>query len=475
MYTDNKCRGILYINDSFIHMYEFKLMGYICNMATGRTYRNIYFSDDEKDRFSHLRDKFIGEGLDDDRADSAAYEMFMSGEDYDGYNPFLGDEENDSGRIRAIAEKYRNDAGYIPDDGLRRYLDGVFAGRDYIGGYETEGESMVGHEVSDGVNSFEEGGPMSDSDEGAFMEYVNGNKDVSTFEDSPYYVEPSPLGSRKIDRRSSLFDRDKIVNRVPGEEMTFIGNDGEYYRGTSGAASWLPQVGNGLSAVEHYLNNDDNYVENRVRASEGTDSEYFVKANEDAKRLYLGYPTKYDTVWPAEYLPTIGTPDPDNTYTFMDLMTDNYDSEVEPRWAMWRAGMYTDDVLSKVGNGENKVQMHNFPILNGAALSEGHDDTGHYLSLWDKWDFNTNVFGTDGDNIRRIVGGKPFEIYDRVYLDDYYGIPEDARGNAYLVPAVSRAYSDVYGGSYGDGNYLWDMMFPSVPISIADPDAEGFF
>ena len=39
-----------------------------------------------------------------------------------------------------------------------------------------------------------------------------------------------------------------------------------------------------------------------------------------------------------------------------------------------------------------------------------------------------------------VTGGKPFVIYDRVYLDDYYDIPEEARGNPFITPAVVTAY-----------------------------------
>ena len=38
--------------------------------------------------------------------------------------------------------------------------------------------------------------------------------------------------------------------------------------------------------------------------------------------------------------------------------------------------------------------------------------------------------------IDKVTGGKPFEIYDRVYLDDYYDVPEAFRGNPFIAPAV---------------------------------------
>ena len=55
------------------------------------------------------------------------------------------------------------------------------------------------------------------------------------------------------------------------------------------------------------------------------------------------------------------------------------------------------------------------------------------------WDYNTNVFGVPGDNIGKYVKGKPFDIYDRYYLDDIYGIPTEYRGAQYLPEVTVTA------------------------------------
>ena len=40
-----------------------------------------------------------------------------------------------------------------------------------------------------------------------------------------------------------------------------------------------------------------------------------------------------------------------------------------------------------------------------------------------------------GDNVARWIGGTPFEIYQRYYLDDWLDMPEDKRGS-YFLPEV---------------------------------------
>jgi hypothetical protein len=62
-------------------------------------------------------------------------------------------------------------------------------------------------------------------------------------------------------------------------------------------------------------------------------------------------------------------------------------------------------------------------VLNTFTAGRGVDpNKGEYISIYDIWDYNTNVVGGGEDNIGKYIKGTPFEIYDRIYLDDYYGV-----------------------------------------------------
>lgn len=93
------------------------------------------------------------------------------------------------------------------------------------------------------------------------------------------------------------------------------------------------------------------------------------------------------------------------------------------------------------------AQLYDVPYLNHAGLSEGFDSKkGHYVSLFDTWDYNTKYQGKHGDNIGKYIGGEPFDLYHRYYLDEWMDIPEDKRGSHFLPEVVITPNKKKYGG-----------------------------
>ena len=71
------------------------------------------------------------------------------------------------------------------------------------------------------------------------------------------------------------------------------------------------------------------------------------------------------------------------------------------------------------------------------TLTKGRDDKGDYISYYDKWDVSPfRGYGAKHDESLGI--GKPVELYDRLYLDDYY--------NNLQSPADYWSKDDYYGG-----------------------------
>ena len=71
------------------------------------------------------------------------------------------------------------------------------------------------------------------------------------------------------------------------------------------------------------------------------------------------------------------------------------------------------------------------------TLTKGRDDMGDYISYYDKWDVSPfRGYGAKHDESLGI--GKPVELYDRLYLDDYYNNPQS--------PADYWSKGDYYGG-----------------------------
>lgn len=73
--------------------------------------------------------------------------------------------------------------------------------------------------------------------------------------------------------------------------------------------------------------------------------------------------------------------------------------------------------------GENKLS--NILVaynLGTHTVGRGYDkDKGEYVSYYDLWDLNPLHIRGGGEDLSHGVG-KPVELYDRIYLDDYYGL-----------------------------------------------------
>lgn len=116
-----------------------------------------------------------------------------------------------------------------------------------------------------------------------------------------------------------------------------------------------------------------------------------------------------------------------------------------------RIGLTKDDKVELVNDYYRKDRIKPKDKLTNVlgkffgthVIDSGFDKKGQYVSYYDKWDLspsddiiNINK-GNRGDESRGI--GKPIEFYDRIYLDDVYNIPEKAKGNPWITPAVITA------------------------------------
>lgn len=233
------------------------------------------------------------------------------------------------------------------------------------------------------------------------------------------------------DRRTGILDREKVRDRVL--PVITSGSDPALVLKTA----WK-QYRDPNSSSERYIEDLQGRVDDIRDRGERYDYELseaegdlrMAKQHEDAKRLYLGYQAKYGTMEPSPYRPTIGTAK--NPYQVNPLLSDDeFNWAVLPAYSSWKNGTSGYDVQDL---GKTAL-VKDFPYLSNMTMSEGHDDKGHYISLYDIWDYNTSISGKSGDNIGKLVGGKPVEIYQRYYLDDWMDVPQSERGNHWLAPA----------------------------------------
>lgn len=107
---------------------------------------------------------------------------------------------------------------------------------------------------------------------------------------------------------------------------------------------------------------------------------------------------------------------------------------------------------SKLKYGENKVVDSIYDSLHNHTVGKGHDNNGTYVSYYDVWDLAP--FGFNGGDQSGSIG-TPINIYDRIDLAKYYGIPNDV--NTDYLPQItirpsgdSKWYKEHYKGIIND-------------------------
>ena len=218
-----------------------------------------------------------------------------------------------------------------------------------------------------------------------------------------------------------LFNRNKLAKRVIGRAWDYTGEDA-----TTGP----------IRAAIDYLFQPDDRVQQQVdkaksdlkENSDNREAKSFL-THQDGLNEYLGLSQHNNSFVDAEYTPTRGT-----------LVNGKYLKYMrEPEEVNYVIDMY--NMNGKVGGNFNRkgfTEAMN-PYIRNFQISSGYDPKrGEYAAIYDTWDYNIlastsgDKNSKPGDNLGKIIGGKPFDIYDRIYLDDYYQIPEEKRGATYI-------------------------------------------
>lgn len=237
-----------------------------------------------------------------------------------------------------------------------------------------------------------------------------------------------------------LFDPQKIVDNVPAREWgpyklnenhelevkvgtNLFGAPIQYWSNKNLGKENVEFAKQIISDFEKVLNSNPNYkIELDPNYNAYKDAIHYLEHVEGLKK-YLGLPYDTSVIKESEYKPTRLQGTEEKTYKFA--------SEESPDY--W--GNVVDDMLL----GNHKKKQYIDETLNNFTAYRDRDNKGDFVSIYDEWDYNPSVQGGN-KKLNKIIdvatGGKPFIIYDRVYLDDYYNIPEEFRGNPYIAPAI---------------------------------------
>lgn len=94
--------------------------------------------------------------------------------------------------------------------------------------------------------------------------------------------------------------------------------------------------------------------------------------------------------------------------------------------------------------GESRVGTSLSQDLGKHTISRGYDDKGEYVSYYDKWDLSP-LGGSAGERDDSKGIGTPVSFYDRIYLDDYYGVKTPTH-STYLPEVIVKGRKHKFGG-----------------------------
>ena len=183
----------------------------------------------------------------------------------------------------------------------------------------------------------------------------------------------------------------------------------------------------------------------RSMALDGQKAEQAYGPYYDLYRYYLGQPLKSNKLAKSQYKPT-DSKDPKAEYValndkrFRDLVVDIYNKSDYWDWAraekegkssipvsgyvhdhpkVKEKGIYLTADKFKAYQENQHLRMPTNAIGN-FMIGKGKDEKGEYISYYDKFDAGT------GSNPQNMMGAaKGYEIYDRIYLDEYKGLVRD--------------------------------------------------
>ena len=171
---------------------------------------------------------------------------------------------------------------------------------------------------------------------------------------------------------------------------------------------------------------DQDTIESDPNYSIYRDALNYIEHVEGLKK-YLNLPYDVNVIRESKYKPTRLQNTNQKTYVFAESTKPGY----------W------NDVVNDMVTESYDNHQYQDPTLNTFTAYRDFDEKGDFVSIYDEWDYNPAVMGGHkmlNKLIDSATGGKSFVVYDRVYLDDYYDIPEEARGNPFITPAVVTAY-----------------------------------
>jgi len=140
------------------------------------------------------------------------------------------------------------------------------------------------------------------------------------------------------------------------------------------------------------------------------------KRRYDALNLYSGIPQKNNTFGISKYKPTDSKDKNKTYYNFNNRNREQIEEKlINDTYYIDKTKKEDIKVGIKKFDGDDIIGMGTMGVYK---VSTGKDKRGKYISYYDKWDLNPLDLSIAGKELPTNFG-KPFEIYDRVYVKNY--------------------------------------------------------
>jgi hypothetical protein len=177
----------------------------------------------------------------------------------------------------------------------------------------------------------------------------------------------------------------------------------------------------------------------------------------DLYRYFGGLDLKHDVLYNSKYKPS-NSKDPNAKY--IAIQDSAFRSEILSNANRIFNANKLKEKESKINENTYTVNLTNWgknsSALGNVFISRGEDENGKYISYYDVFDRETGAIGKDGFDFNAT---KPFEVYDRIYIDT------DKTGNA--VERKSFQQGGVVTSKYGQWKYPGQVTkVPSGDITM---------
>jgi len=149
-------------------------------------------------------------------------------------------------------------------------------------------------------------------------------------------------------------------------------------------------------------------LENSINYFSREDDPY----SEDAWRMYLGLPMKYNTFSMSDYAPSKSSEI--NKYYYK--LPDEFEEELLK--LVIEDSVSTGDFSEHVFNGFFGENNSRARVLGNFKVGKGSDKEGKYISYYDIYDLSPKIPLIGKTPLENIIG-KPFEIYNRIYYSQW--------------------------------------------------------